>query len=156
MSNWALELQGFDIIRIWIRGEANILGDAPGRAPWEDALAKHMPIPDMPVRELVKKMYQDPDGLELLVTKRKVELLGEEGRWKAMSLEARVLTGRSPNESHLPWPPFWTEFVKSDSTLPSSDGVRQLQCLTNSDLMKYSGNRTIILVPAVSSGGEHS
>ena len=29
MSNWALELQGFDIIRIWIRGEANILSDAP-------------------------------------------------------------------------------------------------------------------------------
>ena len=50
MSNWALELQGFDVIRVWIRGEANILADAPSRAPWEAALAMHLPIPDMPVR----------------------------------------------------------------------------------------------------------
>jgi hypothetical protein len=35
MSNWALELQQFDIVRVWIRGEANILADAPSRAPWE-------------------------------------------------------------------------------------------------------------------------
>ena len=39
MSNWALELQQFDILRIWIRGEANILGDTPNRAPWEQKLA---------------------------------------------------------------------------------------------------------------------
>ncbi len=96
MSNWALELQGFDIIRIWIRGEANILRDAPSRAPWEDALAKHMPIPDMPFWELVKKMYQDPDGLELLVTKRKIELLGEEGRWTP-------LEGDDPRGTGLDW-----------------------------------------------------
>ena len=46
MSNWALELQQFDIVRVWIRGEANILGDAPSRAPWESELAGHLPIPD--------------------------------------------------------------------------------------------------------------
>ena len=39
MSNGALELQCFDIVRVWIRGEANILADAPSRAPWESALA---------------------------------------------------------------------------------------------------------------------
>ena len=32
--------------RVWIRGEANILADAPSRAPWEHRLAKHLPIPD--------------------------------------------------------------------------------------------------------------
>ena len=47
MSNWALELQQFNIVRIWIRGEANILADAPSRAPWESRLAQFMPIPDM-------------------------------------------------------------------------------------------------------------
>ncbi|MCP4193147.1 MAG: hypothetical protein GY768_21255, partial [Planctomycetaceae bacterium] len=31
LSNWALELQHFDIVRVWIRGEANILADAPSR-----------------------------------------------------------------------------------------------------------------------------
>ena len=36
MSNWALDLQHFDLDRVWIRGEANILGDAPSRAPWEE------------------------------------------------------------------------------------------------------------------------
>ena len=65
MSNWALELQQFDIERIWIRGESNILADAPSRAPWESALAQSLPIPDMPVRDLVAHVYQDPDGVEL-------------------------------------------------------------------------------------------
>jgi len=51
MSNWALELQSFGIVRVWIRGEANILADAPSRAPWEARLAQFLPIPDMPVRE---------------------------------------------------------------------------------------------------------
>ena len=78
MSNWALELQGFDIVRVWIRGEGNILGDAPSRAPWEDRLARHLPIRDMPVRDLIRKMYQDPDGLDLLVKSRAVDDQGIE------------------------------------------------------------------------------
>ena len=82
MSNWALELHGFDIVRVWIRGEANILGDAPSRAPWEDRLARHLPIPDMPVRDLVRKMYQDPDGLDLLVKSRAVDDQGVELQWE--------------------------------------------------------------------------
>ena len=57
MSNWALDLQWYDLVRVWIRGEANILGDAPGRAPWKTELAQHLPSPDKPVRELVHQMY---------------------------------------------------------------------------------------------------
>ena len=57
MSNWALELQQFNIARVWIRGEANILADAPSRAPWEAEMAKHLPIPDLPLRELIRQMY---------------------------------------------------------------------------------------------------
>ena len=68
MSNWALELQQFDIVRIWIRGEANILADAPSRAPWESRFAQFLPIPDMPVRDLVRQLYQDPDSMEELVS----------------------------------------------------------------------------------------
>ena len=78
MSNWALELQQFDLVRVWIRGEANILGDAPSRAPWEHQLAQHLPIPDMPVRELVNRLYRDPDSVEVLVAARKTQVLGEE------------------------------------------------------------------------------
>ena len=77
MSNWALELQQFDLVRVWIRGEANILGDAPSRAPWEHLLAQHLPIPDLPVRDLVNRLYRDPESVELLVAARKVELTGD-------------------------------------------------------------------------------
>ena len=87
MSNWALELQGFDIVRVWIRGEANILSDAPSRAPWESALARHLPIPDMPVRELVRKMHREPDGLDLLVLERKVVMLGPQAEWQPIEVE---------------------------------------------------------------------
>ncbi len=95
MSNWALELQQFDIVRVWIRGEANILGDAPSRAPWENALARLMPIPDGPVRQVINAMYNDPDSLELLVSERaktmdpdgslRSEFEAEHGKWKDFS-----------------------------------------------------------------------
>ena len=106
MSNWALELQGFDIVRVWIRGEANILADAPSRAPWESRLAQYLPIPDLPVRELVKKMYQDPEGLEVLVSERRERMLGPEGEWQpiprekpeAVLAEDGVVEGEIPSE----------------------------------------------------------
>ena len=64
MSDWALELQQFNIERIWIRGQANILADAPSRAPWEETLAQFLPIPDMPVRDLIIKLYQAPEEVD--------------------------------------------------------------------------------------------
>ena len=70
MSNWALELQQYDIVRIWIRGEANIMSDAPSRAPWENALAHELPVPDQPIRQLLKSMYGNPDEFEENTKKR--------------------------------------------------------------------------------------
>ena len=64
VSNWALELQCFNIVRVWIRGEANILSDAPSRAPWECELAKHLPVPAGPIEQLIKDFYQVPEELE--------------------------------------------------------------------------------------------
>ena len=55
LSNWALELQQYDIVRVWIRGEANILADAPSRAPWEAEMARNLPIPDLPLRDIIRK-----------------------------------------------------------------------------------------------------
>ena len=88
MSNWALELQGFDIVRVWIRGEANILSDAPSRAPWESAMAKHLPIPDEPVRELVNRLYQAPEALEALIAARKRDVHLEE--WRPLDVEEEL------------------------------------------------------------------
>ena len=36
-----------------------------------------LPIPDLPVRELVRKMYQEPEALEDLVSQRRSALTGE-------------------------------------------------------------------------------
>jgi hypothetical protein len=74
MSNWALELQQFNIVRVWIRGEANILADAPSRAPWEAEMARHLPIPDMPLRELIKQMYVSPESWAALVASKAEKL----------------------------------------------------------------------------------
>jgi hypothetical protein len=83
MSNWALELQQFNIERIWIRGEANIFADAPSRAPWEETLAQFLPIPDMPVRDLIIKLYQAPEEVNDLVSRRRQALTGEKP-WTAL------------------------------------------------------------------------
>ena len=88
MSKWALELQGFDVIRVWIRGEANILADAPSRAPWESALAMHLPIPDMPVRDLVAAMYKSPEQLTVWVQDRKEQMLGPSPEWRPIPVSA--------------------------------------------------------------------
>ena len=84
MSNWALDLQWYNLVRMWIRGEANIFGDAPGRAPWESELAQYLPIPDKPVREFVHQMYQSPEEFDLLVRERAREMLGEEPKWRTL------------------------------------------------------------------------
>ncbi len=65
MSNWALELQQFDIVRVWIRGEASVLPDAPSRAPWSDELVKHLPVPcDRPIRDIMSEMFTAPKVFE--------------------------------------------------------------------------------------------
>ena len=87
MSNWALDLQWYHLVRVWIRGEANILGDAPSRAPWEAELAKFLPIPDKPVRELVNLMYKSPGAMDVLVQSRKKEMLGEGVEWQPIPAE---------------------------------------------------------------------
>ena len=77
MSNWVLDLSIYDLKRVWIRGEANILGDAPSRNPVENAIAKNLPLPDMEIREFIRKMYMTPEDLELM-TKGKATKLGLE------------------------------------------------------------------------------
>ena len=82
MSNWALELQQFNIVRVWIPGEANILGDAPSRAPRETQLARNLPISDLPLRQIIQTMYRSPEALEKMVQeKKKMQNLDE---WQAI------------------------------------------------------------------------
>jgi len=81
VGNWALELQCFNIVRIWIRGEANVLADAPSRAPWECELAKHLVVPNTPVQTLINEIYQPPEGWD-----EKFNKLGEKlPDWKPLT-----------------------------------------------------------------------
>lgn len=82
VSNWALDLQWYGLVRVRIRGEASVLGDAPSRAPWEAQLAKLLPIPDKPVRELVNLVYEEPGALDLLVQERRDATLGADAKWE--------------------------------------------------------------------------
>ena len=84
MSKWAPDLQWSDLIRAWIIGEKNILGHVPSRAPWELELARHLPIPDKPARELVYRMCQPPKESDLWVRDRACEMLGGEPRQKTL------------------------------------------------------------------------
>ena len=74
------------MVRVWIRGEVNILGDAPSRAPWKTEAAQHLPIPDKPLRECVHQMYQSPEEFDLLVCDRAREMLGDEPQWKTLKM----------------------------------------------------------------------
>ena len=133
MSNWALELQQFSIERIWIRGEANVLADAPSRAPWEKKLAQFLPIPDMPARDLIVKLYQAPDAVEELVSRRRTVLTGD-AEWEPMGHDGppsgpfldQVLEGSLPTPdfgSGARTPDFGTAGERTGSLTEGGEGL---------------------------------
>ena len=86
VSNWALELQQFNLERNWIRGEANILGDAPSRAP-VDTLMRWLPIPTGPVMDVVRRIYGGFEDLE-----KEIRKMGEPlGEWKPLGATPEII-----------------------------------------------------------------
>ena len=65
-----MKLQVFNIVRIWIRGETNILADAPSRAPADVKTVRNLPVPNMELKDLLRYMYQEPEEFERLVQER--------------------------------------------------------------------------------------
>ena len=66
LLKWSLDIEEFGdrIIRVWIKGTANILGDVPSRALIDrEALAK-LPMPMGPVKRVVEAMFHRPMELE--------------------------------------------------------------------------------------------
>ena len=51
-------------MKVWLRGEADILADAPSRAPWESKLMENLPLADLPLRESIQEMYRQPVDFE--------------------------------------------------------------------------------------------
>ena len=52
LVNWIADTQHIlaTVVRIWIDGKNNVLSDAGSRAPWQGAVARHLPIPAGPIR----------------------------------------------------------------------------------------------------------
>ena len=59
----AIELEPLGIERLYLAGDQNVLGDAPSRAPADRAVARNLPIPLGPIRDLIKKMFWEPKEL---------------------------------------------------------------------------------------------
>ena len=98
LPNWALELQEFDSVKVWIRGEANVLADAPSRAPREHPLSCELPIPRGPVFELIEKMYR-PDHWD----EEAAEMVREPGLGVGQAPEP-IFRSRWPQDRHnLTW-----------------------------------------------------
>ena len=109
VSNWALELQQFNLERHWIRREANILADAPSRAP-VDTLKRWLPIPTGPVMDVIRRMYGGFEDLE-----KEVQQLGEPlGEWKPMETTQHEVLAQDT----LTRDPVWTEAEPSGVRTP--------------------------------------
>ena len=76
LVNWVADCQHilFTVVRIWIDGKNNILADAGSRASWENALVKHMPIPNQPILETIRLFFRHPNELEEAVEVRRKEM----------------------------------------------------------------------------------
>ena len=72
LINWIANTQHLlaNTVRIWIDGKLNVLADAGSRAPWEDVVAKHLPVPATPIWDTIIKMFGDPKGLGQDIAKR--------------------------------------------------------------------------------------
>ena len=85
----------------WIRGECNILSDAPSRAPI-DFLAERLKLPEGPIHHLIRRMY---------------------GEWIAVGKEVQGMTKQdwSPFPDQAPLPvPVIPDLVDSDSVSNAS------------------------------------
>ena len=55
-----LEELGDRVQRIWIKGQDNILGDAPSRNPEDRDACRNLPVPSGPVKRIIRQMFEVP------------------------------------------------------------------------------------------------
>ena len=60
--------------RLWLAGEHNILADAPSRAPADQALAEHLPPPNLPIGQIIHHFWYNPQKFDQMLADRCVEL----------------------------------------------------------------------------------
>eukprot|EP00969_Alexandrium_andersonii_P155247 6863331-Alexandrium_andersonii.AAC.1 len=52
-----VELEPMGIERVYLAGQDNILGDAPSRAPADRAVARNLPIPLAPIKDVIYRLF---------------------------------------------------------------------------------------------------
>ena len=55
------------VTKVWLKGDANILGDAPSRNPKDRDKIKHLAVPGSPIKRCIQTMFAPPitDAVEL-------------------------------------------------------------------------------------------
>eukprot|EP00974_Lingulodinium_polyedra_P105208 10186500-Lingulodinium_polyedra.AAC.1 len=94
----AIEIEPLGYVRVYICGEDNVLGDALSRAPGDRAMARNLPVPLLPIKELVWKMFWAPDALAG-DTKKRVQQLGIENLGVLAFLPDAITEGIAVNEA---------------------------------------------------------
>ena len=81
LINWIADTQHIlaTVVRVWIDGKNNVLADSGSRAPWHFAVARHLPVPDMPIRDVIRLFFAHPSVPDDAIYKRKKEMNVE--RW---------------------------------------------------------------------------
>ena len=69
--------------RLYIAGEKNVLADVLSRYGWDQHVANHLPVPDMPIRKIISLLFTAPADLADAVRKRS-EAMGF-GAWQPVS-----------------------------------------------------------------------
>ena len=71
------------VVRVWIAGHLNVLSDAGSRAPWTSRVVKHLPVPDKPIKELIRLLFTHPNEVEEMVEQRRTAM--RSGAWEPSS-----------------------------------------------------------------------
>ena len=117
-------------MRVWIAGKDNILADSGSRAPWADAVARNLPVPEQSILETIESFFTNPETLASRVQQR-TRTMGLEtwvpmdvnpvpGVWMPRSetlSDASTGTGVPSIPEQIPAPMSWT--ASEPSTDPS-------------------------------------
>ena len=80
LLRWALEVEELSgrLVKVWIKGQDNILGDAPSRNVKDRDKVKYLPVPGGPTKKCIEAMFRDPitDDEELAHLHRFLKDLG--------------------------------------------------------------------------------
>ena len=60
--NWIADTQHIlaTTVRVWIDGKYNVLADCGSRVSWKHRVAQQLPVPEQPIRDLIRMMFTHP------------------------------------------------------------------------------------------------